>query len=141
MFQTLCYFPIYYLCISEFIFKYFKSGNAGSCSIRMLPMMWLRYFTLGFSLNRHIAKSNSRMHFNSTTMHPTDHAGLNNTAAEIDIPRLAQSHYYFKAGLAVNNYYGLSLVGIGFIENTLSLLVMLQVSNLLRILKKNYLEF
>ena len=73
------------------------------------------------------------MHFNTTTIHPTDHAGLNNTAAEIDVPRLAQSHYYFKAGLAVNNYYGLSLVGIGFIGNTLSLLVMLQVSELFRI--------
>ena len=68
-----------------------------------------------------------------TTMHPTDHGGLNTTSTEIDIPLLAQSHFFFKAGLAVNNYYGLSLVGIGFIGNTISLLVMLQVSDILRI--------
>ena len=54
---------------------------------------------------------------------------LPTNATEIDISLLAQSHYYFKAGLAVNNYYGLSLVGIGFIGNTISLLVMLQVSD------------
>ena len=54
---------------------------------------------------------------------------LPTNATEIDIPLLAQSHFYFKAGLAVNNYYGLSLVGIGFIGNTISLLVMLQVSD------------
>ena len=33
---------------------------------------------------------------------------LPTNATEIDIPLLAQSHYYFKAGLIVNNYYGLS---------------------------------
>ena len=69
-------------------------------------------------------------------MRPTDVDPLNTTeelsptnATEIDIPLLAQSHYYFKAGLTVNNYYGLSLVGIGLIGNTISLLVMLQVSD------------
>ena len=69
-------------------------------------------------------------------MHRTDLDQLNTTeevpptnATEIGIPLLAQSHYYFKAGLAVNNYYGLSLVGIGLIGNTISLLVMLQVSD------------
>ena len=50
--------------------------------------------------------------------------------AEIDIPLLAQSHFYFQAGLVVNNYYGLCLVVIGLIGNTLSLLVMLQVGAL-----------
>ena len=47
--------------------------------------------------------------------------------AKIDIPLLAQSHFYFKASLVVNNYFGLFLVVIGLIGNTLSLLVMLQV--------------
>ena len=118
-------FPFWYFSTTKPPYPYFP--------IWMLPMMWLRYFTEGFSLSRDTTKRNSRRQFNTTTMHPTDHDGFNNTATEIDIPLLAQSHYYFKAGLAVNNYYGLSLVGIGFIGNTLSLLVMLQVSDLFRI--------
>ena len=74
-------------------------------------------------------------------MDPTDYDGLNTTATERDVPLLAQSHFYFKAGLAVNNYYGLSLVGIGFIGNTISLLVMLQVSELSRIFTFYTMEF
>ena len=35
-----------------------------------------------------------------------------------DIPRLALKHVYFKAALIVNNYYGMSLVGIGLIWKT-----------------------
>ena len=54
--------------------------------------------------------------------------------AEVDIPLLAPRHFYFKAGLVVNNYYGLSLVVIGLIGNTLSLLVMLQVCENLQLL-------
>ena len=76
------------------------------------------------------------MQFYTTDMHPTSNTDHLNTteeffstiASEIDIPLLAQSHYYFKAGLLVNNYCGLLLVGIGFIGNTLSFLVMMQVS-------------
>ena len=78
------------------------------------------------------------MQFNTTDMYPTsntDHLNVteeffSTTASEIDIPLLAQSHYYFKADLLVNNYCGLLLVGIGFIGNTLSFLVMIQVSTL-----------
>ena len=68
-------------------------------------------------------------------MNPTDPEAQNSSqgsfstdTTEIDIPLLAQNHYYFKASLIVNNYYGLVLVGIGLIGNTISLLVMLQVS-------------
>ena len=76
------------------------------------------------------------MQFNTTDMYPTsntDHLNVteeffSTTASEIDIPLLA--HYYFKAGLLVNNCCGLLLVGIGFIGNTLSFLVMIQVSTL-----------
>ena len=48
--------------------------------------------------------------------------------AEIDIPTLARSHYFFKASMAVNNYYGLFIIMCGFIGNTLSFLIMVQVS-------------
>ena len=47
--------------------------------------------------------------------------------SEEDVTILAQSLFYYKASMIVNNYYGLSLVGVGLIGNTLSLLVMLQV--------------
>ena len=50
------------------------------------------------------------------------------TEAETDITLLARSHYYFKASMVVNNYYGPFLVICGLAGNTLSFLVMIQVS-------------
>ena len=48
----------------------------------------------------------------------------------IDIPTLARSHYFFKVSMAVNNYYGLLIIMCGVIGNTLSFLIMVQVSSL-----------
>ena len=46
-----------------------------------------------------------------------------------NIPVLAQRHFFFKYALIVNNYYGLFIVMCGLIGNTVSFLVMIQVSN------------
>ena len=46
----------------------------------------------------------------------------------LDIPTLARSHYFFKVSMAVNNYYGLFIIVCGVIGNTLSFLIMVQVS-------------
>ena len=52
--------------------------------------------------------------------------GINTT--DINIPLLAQSHFFFKASQAVNNYYAPCIIALGLVGNTLSFLVMLQVS-------------
>ena len=64
-----------------------------------------------------------------------------------NIPLLAQKHSFFKYALIVNNYYGLFIVMCGLIGNTLSFLVMVQVSRffhsssiaaLLKMISKDY---
>ena len=60
--------------------------------------------------------------------------GINTT--EINIPLLAQSHFFFKASQAVNNYYAPCIIALGLVGNTLSFLVMMQVS----FIWKNYLK-
>ena len=46
----------------------------------------------------------------------------------LDVPTLAKNYSYFKASLAVNMYYSPILIVCGLFGNTLSVLVMLQVS-------------
>ena len=48
--------------------------------------------------------------------------------SDTNIPLLAQSHVFFKASQAVNNYYAPCIIALGLVGNTLSFLVMLQVS-------------
>ena len=52
--------------------------------------------------------------------------GINTT--EINIPLLAQQHFFFKASQAVNNYYASFIIALGLVGNTISFFVMVQAS-------------
>ena len=65
---------------------------------------------------------------NSTNTNTSTSEGNTTVEPEINIPLLAQNHFFFKASMAVNNYYAWFIIICGFIGNTLSFLVMLQVS-------------
>ena len=47
---------------------------------------------------------------------------------EIDIATLARNHHYFKVSMAINDYYGPLITVCGLLGNTLSFIVMSQVS-------------
>ena len=47
---------------------------------------------------------------------------------ETDIATLARSHHYFTVGMAINDYYGPLIIVCGLLGNTLSFIVMSQVS-------------
>ena len=92
-------------------------------------------FLVDYTSNSTVPTS-SKQESNVTTMPTTNIIESENStipdfyfenSTALDVPFLAKSHYYYKAAITVNNYYGLLLVGIGFIGNTISLLIMLQV--------------